>query len=245
MRIFISTSDGHDLSLKPFAYLFNMYWGKHQEVTVLGYRQPPFKLPDNFNFIQLAEKQHNVFQWSTDLRRFFESIEDEHFIWAVEDAYILQPVDFVVLRKLESYLDDSLVGRIGLTNDVVTNGEFFIVENCNNQYYVVSLTQKSKCRISGVWSIWNRQYFLKYMKDNLTPWQYEVDTSNEAKDDGYKILSSNLRFPVHCALGIRKKTGLECEIDFRFINDKKRSLDERIINRMIEKKIISKERTLI
>ena len=49
-------------------------------------------------------------------------------------------------------------------------------------------------RCSTQYSIWNRKYLLKYLENGLTPWQFELNQSQKAKNDGFKILG--LKNPI-------------------------------------------------
>ena len=54
MKIYISTSDKYVHLIEPFAFLFNKFWSSEQQVVVLGYNKPDFKLPKNFEFISMG-----------------------------------------------------------------------------------------------------------------------------------------------------------------------------------------------
>ena len=115
LNIYVTTCDSYDRLLKPFSYLFNKFWDDSIKVTILGYRTPPFELPKNFNFISIGERQISVNHWSTDLYNFFNTIDDEFFIFAVEDLFICDYVDTDILNKLIDNIDKE-TGRIALVN---------------------------------------------------------------------------------------------------------------------------------
>ena len=77
---------------------------------------------------------------------------------------------------------------------------------------------------------------LKYLKPNMTPWEFEINGTNESRGDGYRILGLNSDFPVHLSLAIRR--GNFDKLDFRFDNEYHRTLDENIIQEMRDKNII-------
>ena len=243
MKIFVSTSDGHDLAIKPFSYLFNKFWSPTQEVTVLGYRQPLFESPSNFNFVSMAPKQETIKQWSTDLRNFFKTVKDEYFVYSVEDNLIVRPVDFEILEELKTYLKDDKVGRIGFTSDV---GAHKGIEELKIEdgYKIIERKQDSNCRVSAMWSLWKKEYILKWLVPNREPWESETEGCEEARKDGYRVIGSSGRNVIQCACSTRKGK-LDIPLDFRLINNEKESLSEDIINDMKEKNIISEKGTLI
>ena len=55
INIYILTSDKSIDTIEGFQYCFNKYWSSLQQVIILGYTSPTFKLNDNFKFISLGE----------------------------------------------------------------------------------------------------------------------------------------------------------------------------------------------
>ncbi len=227
MKIYISTANQYAHLMKPFAHLFNIFWSDRQEVNVLGYDTPTFELPNNFKFISLGKQEGGIKMWSTDLKRFFESIDDKFFIYTVEDHFLTWPVNFRLLNKLISLLDDN-VGRIGLTNDMPGKSYDFVEQykNC----HIIERRQDQEYRLSLLWCIWNREYLLKYLESNMDPHDFEIIGSNKAMNDGYKILGTVGDYAIHHCQGIRKGN-LKGELGFNFINDP-RTLDPNIIENM-------------
>ena len=95
VNIYISTSNKYIHLIKPFQYLFNKFWSGKQNVTILGYEEPKFKLEDNFDFISLG-KQTTIDDWCIDLKNFFESIDDDYFI----ECYVITPAGGVPYTNL-------------------------------------------------------------------------------------------------------------------------------------------------
>lgn len=233
MKIYISTANQYLHCLKPFYYLFNKFWNSTKQVTILGYDEPDFDLPINFIFVSLGKQEGGIKMWSTDLRKFFESIDDEHIIYTVEDHFITWPVNFGILSKLTSLLDDN-VGRIGLTNDM-PNEPYDIVEMCEG-YSVIERRQDRNYRLSLLWGIWNRKYLLEYLQPGFDPHDFEIIAGEKSKNDGYKILGTMGDYCVHHCQGVRKGD-LNGNLGFKFINDP-RSLEPKIIDDMKRKDLI-------
>jgi hypothetical protein len=223
MKFYVSTSDKYLHLIKPFSFLFNKFWSDEQEVVVLGYKTPNFKLPNNFSFVSMGKSINNPSEWSNGLIDYFSNIEDEWFMYATEDMFLVNPVDFKSLKKLKGYTKDKSTGRIGLTNDIHIKTCFNITDN------VVEMTQDSQYRISCITSIWNKEYMLKTLKRDMTPWEFEVNGTSASCNDGYRILGLNSDFPVRICLAIRR--GNFDSLDFKFDNED-RSLDGRIVDEM-------------
>ena len=125
--------------------------------------------------------------WCLDLANFLESIDDEYFIHAVEDQFIIKPVDQHLIRRLHAVMDDS-IGRIALETAAQTKPHTEVYTD--EEACVIELDQFAKYRLSVCYSIWNKEYMLKYLKLNNTPWEFELD--ERAKNDGRR-LSKNLQ----------------------------------------------------
>jgi len=108
ITIYVSTCNQHLHLIKIFAYLFNKFWGNHQEVIILGYDVPTFKLPDNFRFISMGKQMGGIEMWSTDLMKFFKSIDDEFFVWTTEDQFLISKINFDFFNKLILLLDEEV-----------------------------------------------------------------------------------------------------------------------------------------
>ena len=230
MKVYISTSDKYDHLLRPFAFLFNRFWSKDQEVVVLGYRDLDFSLPDNFSFVSMGESRNDPQEWSTGLREYFSSIDDEWFIYATEDMFLVDPVNLESLNYLSQYMERPDVGRISLTNDGMKKNHSIF------QYNLIQLEQDADYRLSCIYSAWNREYMLRYLQPEMSPWEFEVKGTEQAKNDGYRILGMNNNFPIYLSLAIRR--GNFDSLDFRVDNEYHRSLDRSIIDEMVAEGLI-------
>lgn len=207
MKIYVSTWDKYLVALKPFSYLLNKFWFEIPEVIVLnrGTEKPDFELPSNFDFINLGENRGPNY-WTTDLGRFFESINDEHFIFAQEDFFLLEPVNERVYKVLESFKHNPDVGRINLTNDM----EYRWLEwrhryhECGytEEVAIIKSTPNAEYRVSCQMSIWSRKYMSYALTPGLNPSQFE--TQLKVKNDGWEIIASKKPHAVTHATGIRK-----------------------------------------
>ena len=56
-KIHFPICDDNLWTLKIYSFLFEKFWGNEQEVVVMGFEKPDFELPQNFEFVSLAEKQ--------------------------------------------------------------------------------------------------------------------------------------------------------------------------------------------
>ena len=184
MNIYISTSDNYLHVLKPFSYLFNKFWSDKQKVFILGYESPSFDLPNNFEFISMGE-QKGIQYWANDLHKFFSSIDDEHFIYSMEDHFILDYVDIKLFERLKKYLNDD-VGRISLATQLA-NKQHTIIETVGD-VNIVESDSSIQYRLCTQWSIWNKDFMLQYLKPGMSAWDFELQGFREPLNDGYRII---------------------------------------------------------
>jgi hypothetical protein len=230
MTVYISTSDKYVHLLKPFSFLFNRFWSETQPVVVLGYKEPDFDLPDNFSFVSMGVSRNDPQEWSTGLREYFSSIDDEWFIYGTEDMFLVQAVNLESLTQLTQYMERPDVGRISLTNDGMMKDCTVVDGN------LIELTQDTDYRLSCIYSAWNREYMLRYLQPEMSPWEFEVKGTEQAKNDGYRILGMNNNFPIYLSLAIRR--GNFDSLDFRVDNEYHRSLDRSVIDEMVAEGLI-------
>ena len=184
MRIIVTTSNKYHHLLRIFIYLFNHNWDENQQVEIAGYARPSFELPTNFRFSSIGEQIGDAHNFSTDLRKYFEK-QDEWLIWLFDDSFI-RSVNFQRLNILKSYTTFRNVDKIGRINlSAGSRFQDFIKYQEIGKYQILENTQTSNYRLSTQPSIWSRDFLLKYLTPNLTPWEFETQHSI---NDGWKIL---------------------------------------------------------
>jgi hypothetical protein len=191
MLKFICTTSNSYLHLIPvFTYLFNKYWSSEQEATILGYQEPKCLLPANFTFHSMGA-QGDVTEWSTDLRKYFESMEDEWLCWMMEDSFIrsYDPEQFALACSL-MYPG---IGRIDLTKDVSKRPH-------RSEFGIIWAGPRTQYRLSTQPSIWCKEFLLTYLTPGLSPWQMEVQ---DAFDDKWAVVGLEKPAIIHNE-GVRK-----------------------------------------
>ena len=236
IKVYVSTSDNYLSLIKMFQFLFNRFWDAEQEVIVLGYKEPDFELEKNFSFHSMGKSRYTPNEWGTDLKKYFESIDDEFFILIFEDNFPIKPVNHALLDEVKDSLDGS-VGRFCINNSIEKSRwmEDRQIGRIGN-IPLIECTQNSNYRLSGMPSIWQRTYFLKYLQNEWSPWDWELKGSDMAKYDNYQILGTAGTHVVYNTLSVRN--GDLTKIDFRVVDDYDRSLDESVINEMKDLKLL-------
>jgi len=194
MNIYIPTCNSRIYLVEALLYSLKKYWYNfdNSKFTIVGYNEPQFTLPDNVTFKSLGSDD-NVKNWASDLKSYFDSIDDEYFVYMNDDCPI---VDHIDTQIFDFFLDiinentDSKIGRICLTADLTEHAHKVVQEY--DDFELIEKTQESEYRLSTQFSIWNKKYLTMYMRKNMTPWEYELQ--NSAINDGWSILGTKKRY---------------------------------------------------
>ena len=204
LNVYIPTCDANMFIVKYFQYFFNKYWGKHMKVKILGFNPPDFELDDNFEFISLGPEQLGGAKgWTNHLLDFFEKIDDEYFVFGLDDFMISRPVDLDLFETCKQLLNDK-IGRIDLQPSLQYARGPEQVEFYTELNNVKFLSLRSPhigstdYHIASAFSIWNRKWFLKNMKRNWSPWDWELIGSSSLMDgkNEPKVIGSVDRWAV-------------------------------------------------
>ena len=244
--IIIATSNKFLPLLKPFCFLFNEFWSSHQEVTFVGYESPDFSMPQNFRFVSLGV-QRGVKYWADDLRPFIQSLDCDYFAYTAEDMFLAREVNFESLSTLLTSCNNMVKkpGRIALGDSVANQ----IHEKYKDSDRVIVQSPISNYRLSLQWSMWRKDYFLKYLKPNFSQWDYEVRNMSESRFDAATIAGFSSEYPLGFCNALQTK-GQSDNLDFNRLKfdlvdicshrEKKyrTRLDKRYISKMVEAGLI-------
>lgn len=196
MKIFIGTSDTTSHLMSGFSYLFNKFWDKNQEVTVLYYNKIPKNLPSNFKSISIG-KDNSKKKWANQMFRFLKKIKDKYFIYGLDDYWMLSLVNFQIYMYLQKYLKNN-VAKICLSSDV-SAFRSKILEKVDD-VAIHEACQSAKYRTSTQFSIWRKNYFMQFLRSNWSIWDFELQGSKLAKEDSETILGTDTMVVNYCNL---------------------------------------------
>jgi hypothetical protein len=193
IKIIIPSCDKYMHIVEGLMYTLTKYFNVDNKIILLGYSTPKFKLFNNWEFVSLGVDS-GPNNWSNDLFKYFNTFKDEYFINMIEDTLMTRPAninkiktvfDYILKNKevKKVFLHGSLTNR---SNSKMLRGTLLTpIKELNNEFYDVN--QTSNYRTSLQSSIWNVEYFLKTLKPNQTPWDFE---NQHIKNDGVRILTT-------------------------------------------------------
>lgn len=203
LDVVVFTCDKYLWCLRPFAYLFDMFW-PGQQVIVVGYGRPDFALPPNFSFYSIAPECYPAERWSDGVIEFLTWYSRDHFILMLEDYWLCRWVDTVGVEALAEYAAaHSDVWRIDLTGDRLYSGAARDVGFCRH-LDLIETPPGTPYQVSTQACIMNRKLTLRVLQPGITPWQFELETTLPA---GMRVLGTR-QMPVRYILGISNAYGL-------------------------------------
>lgn len=194
--VYLWTSNQQLHCVQAYAYLFNKFWPFEQEVTVLGYKQPEFQLPDNFNFTSLGEQRGPKF-WSNDMKDYFATSKHKAFYMVPEDALLIKEVDKELLSlaiKIALLKEDEKFLRFGLTADIQGRSHEIIKEY--DDFDLIRASQSEIYRFSLQQSIWSTKNFLSSLELNQSPWDFELNNS-KSRNNGLDVYATKRKYCIH------------------------------------------------
>lgn len=210
MRVIVTTCDKMLWCLRPFAYLFNIYWSTLQPVLIGGYAEPEFALPDNFSFHQINKNNYPAEKWSDGVIQLFDAITDDYFVWMLEDYWLSRTVDNAAVESLSAYLAmHSDVLRIDLTTDRAMSGRARDI-GAWGHLDMVETPFDTPYQLSIQACVVNRRNMLRILRPGLTPWQFELQDGSRAIPSGMRVLGTR-QAPVRYTIGVG--TGASMRVD--------------------------------
>lgn len=174
--VYVCTSDKYLWALRPFAYLLNTYWSSLQPVTVIGYKEPEFALPPNFEFYSAGEDKGQN-HWSDGVIKFLRERGQELFCLLLDDYWLTRTADNTGVSTLADYVyEHPDVLRMDLTTDRLYNGAMRDVESYGH-YDILETPPGSEYQMSLQAGIWRLRLMLDVLQAGKSPWQVELETS--------------------------------------------------------------------
>jgi hypothetical protein len=250
LKVYLSTCNNYLFLVKPFTFLWNKFWQRSQEVVYLGYDKPEHSLQENFDFISVGPDD-GLENWAKDLIKFFNSIDDEYFIFTYDDGLLVDQTNFGVYDKLLKYLDNPKVGRICLTRDTTSRPHRLFDKS--DGLTVIEANAESDYRISFSPSIWRKEYFLKYLEKGMNHWTFESVGSERAKNDGYHILGvkgddgppdNAVMFNTNAMWRVSRNSKKRFNFhnsNYSYVNSGQNYLDPLVVKEMYDKNIIDRD----
>ncbi len=192
MNICVLTNNNHLWLLPGFQYLWNKYCGL--PVTIYGFDSPDNLFP-NFQFKSLGE-QLPAEKWSDGLLMMLDDIEDDYFIFMLEDYWLYEQVHTDVFTHLVLFLyqieDDvlriDLAGNRVAYKQAVEIGALSIANDDIPLFRLVETPTGTPYQMSFQAAIWHKENLREVLRSGENPWQSEIEGSKRV--GGFRVLGT-------------------------------------------------------
>lgn len=230
-EILIPTCDKYIHMVEATMITCRELWPAGYTFRILGYKEPLFKLDENWHFHKMHSFDEGPEIWSVDLQQFLSQYPHSHFIYGNDDCALT----FMNFRLLETAIrimeNWDLVGRFALMADH-KDGPFH--ESADP--LVKTFSYKMNYRLSLGWSIYNKKMFLQYLQPGMTPWEYEKQSCGDVDTSDWAVSGFTPKAAIDAAFFARKNKGIIEDWDKGYFgHDLTGDMRERV------KKIIFKE----
>lgn len=208
MKTVIFTSDNHSWLLKGFLHQWSKYGLAELKLEVAGFTNPG-SLPPDVGFVSIGDfKDYPVESWSDAIIKYLNSIDDEMFLFMLEDYWLIRPINREALMlAYEFMVDRPDIARFDVASDRMFN---------RGAQYVGSFKTLDICQAKGDYSlsfqasIYRRDALLAVLRPSETPWQSELKGSYRLNSLDYKVVGS-YQWPINYMILMNKgkidKTG--------------------------------------
>jgi len=125
----------------------------------------------------------DVTKWAETLGQFVTALDEDYFMLILDD-YWVQEVDVELFCQLEATMQEGFA-KIDVSGDRMQ----FPHKAWDGDVFVVA-TSEAPYRTSLQAAIWRKDYLLNFCKEGWTPWDFEIDGSKQARNDGAWILGT-------------------------------------------------------
>lgn len=214
-RVIVSTCDKYIHYMKPFIHQFQQYWGKDQNVLVAGFSPPDFVMPRNFHFHSIGRMEdYPINKWSDSIIALMNQIQDEVFVFMLEDYWITDKVDVEGVQLLVDYAkQNSDIVRIDLTPDRLHtmrdhpefSGKYDYKGGKLGHLDIVKSASGAPYSLSVITSVFRKDNLLKVLKPDHDPWEVEMKGSYNVylQGEAMRVIGTEGSVVPHC-VGIRK-----------------------------------------
>ena len=127
------------------------------------------------------------------LYTYFSKRISDNFIIGVDDQPLVSRVNQPLIDAIESTFKlNKNIGRCSITLDNATraNSTIGTIDVEGQPVRIFENLEGTDYKLSIVYSMWNREYFLKHLQGYTTIWDWEINASKAAINDGWKVIGT-------------------------------------------------------
>jgi hypothetical protein len=181
LKIIVTTHDKYMWALRPFAYLFNIYWSAQQPITALVESEPKFKLPSNFDthVIDVDGEGWPKNRWTDGFIKYLNGIKEQYIVILLEDYWLNRKADTEGIRTFHEYLTfHPNVVRFDLTMDrLYAGGPQYPLDDPDYEkygHYDIIIRPGTEYQMSLQAGMFNKGLLLELLEPGWSPWEVEL-----------------------------------------------------------------------
>ena len=168
------TSNKYTTKLCPInVHFLNKYWND-LDITIVGYEDvlKLRNLPSNVKVESLGNQSDYGTNWTDALIPFFEQIPEKYFTLILDDHILLNEVNEEKIKILEKWFIEKKADK------AMIGGGISLQQTSKADEEVLLFNQNANYRTSLHPAIWTKEYFLKYLKPNMSSWDFELQNNS-------------------------------------------------------------------
>jgi hypothetical protein len=199
VAVVIHTCDKYDFLWAGWNYYFQKNWKFRQPNHIYFMNEHK---PIDFPFVQHLPT--GTGQWSDRLKHGLKMLDEEYVFYLQEDFWPVAQIDLQLYFNIAKMLDADVL-RIAPDSLLYTTYKTFSVGNIE----LNRLAPISKYLVSHQASLWRKDFFLKCLKSNESPWVNEIEGTERLAGTSFKIfLSPSNWYIATCTQGKLTDEGL-------------------------------------
>lgn len=196
--LLLSSCDNYEDTWCPFFTCLKKYWPDFNMKIILNTESKDYSFKgfdiETFNLFKTGEKR-----WSLRLKENLKKINTEYVLFMLDDFFITKKVDTNFIKTCIKWMNEN------------KNIAVFSLAPCKDSKNIKSEKYKGfeKRNRNGMYrfncqaAIWRKERLIKFLKDNESPWDWEIYgsiRSRKYKDDFYS-LCENVKLPIEYNFG--------------------------------------------
>ena len=192
MKIFLIGYEGSKHILPASSYLIKKYIPNEFEVNFLNFGDYDTEKLYRGNYVKLDETQvGGSSAWSKYLKEYFESIDDEYVIFALDDFFLCKELDQTVFDVLFEEMKSNnkvVCSKLGIS-PAYRPHEYEVIKE-NKGVEVFYLNSNAPYSSSTQYCIWERSGLIDLLSHTQDAWSFELSGSDYLNSTGQKIIGS-------------------------------------------------------
>jgi len=178
--LLVSSFDKYSACWEPFTHGLQKYWPNHPRTVMITNH---LDAPRGISTIKIGEDRG----WAGNLRYALQLLSEEYIIYCQEDYWIKRPVEDALIQDYMELLREDKVDYIRLYPAPPPDIP------CPGDERLGLIQPESQYRTSLQMAIWRKSVLMELLRDNETPWQFEVNGSERSKKYQDRFLSVTKR----------------------------------------------------